>query len=132
KGTESKANVHERQNFTFRLLVIGFRSLFFSLLPLVFQLSVFSFLFSSCGNDDIKKVPSIAANKITLSKDRTYGAEIIYSDSAKVKAKGYTPILDKVTPSQGAVYNEMPKGVKIYFYDDQLKTKGSITSDYAI
>ncbi len=85
-----------------------------------------------CGDNNIKKIPSIAANKITLSKDRTYGAEVIYSDSAKVKAKGYTPILDKVTPSQGAPYTEMPKGVKIYFLDENLQNKATITSDYAI
>lgn len=97
-----------------------------------FLLFTFSFLFSSCGGDDLKKVSSIAANKVTLSKDRTYGAEVIYSDSAKVKAKGYAPIFDKVTPSAGAIYSEMPKGVKIYFYDELLRTKGSITSDYAI
>jgi len=92
----------------------------------------FCFLLSSCGEDDLKKVPAISANKVTLTKDRTYGAEVIYSDSAKVKAKGYAPILDKVTPSTGAVYMEMPKGVKIYFLDDFLKNKGTITSDYAI
>ena len=99
---------------------------------LLFALCSISFLLSSCGGDDLKKVPSIAANKITLSKDRTYGVEVVYSDSAKVKAKGYAPVLDKVTPSAGAAYSEMPKGVKIYFYDDNLKSKGSITSDYAI
>lgn len=107
--------------------------------PYRFQLSVFSFLLlvfafllSSCEGDDLKKVSAIDAKKVALTKDRTYGVEIVYSDSAKVKAKGYAPILDKVTPSAGAVYSEMPKGVKIYFLDDLLKTKGSITSDYAI
>lgn len=94
--------------------------------------SSFLMFLLACDGDDLKKVPSIAVNKITLTKDRTHGVEIIYSDSAKVKAKGYAPILDKVTPSSGAIYSEMPKGVKIYFYDDLLKTKGSITSDYAI
>lgn len=99
-----------------------------------FYLLLFIFLFSlsSCEGDDLKKVSSIAANKVTLTKDRTYGVEIIYSDSAKVKAKGYAPILDKVTPSAGIAYSEMPKGVKIYFLDDFLKSKGTITSDYAI
>ncbi|MNK29992.1 hypothetical protein D3C87_483980 [compost metagenome] len=95
-------------------------------------LFAFCFLFSSCGEDDLKKVSAISANKVTLTKDRTYGAEVIYSDSAKVKAKGYAPILDKVTPSSGAAYMEMPKGVKIYFLDEFLKNKGTITSDYAI
>lgn len=126
KRTESNAN--ERQNFTCRLLVFDFRSLVSS----VFQLLVFSLLLSSCGGDDLKKVPSIATNKITLNKDRTYGVEVVYSDSAKVKAKGVAPVLDKVSPSQGAVYNEMPQGVTIYFYDDEMKVKGSIKSDYAI
>ena len=86
----------------------------------------------SCGGDDLKNVTAIDANKVTLSKDRTYDVDVVYSDSAKVKAKGFAPILDKVTPSAGAVYSEMPKGVKIYFYDEFMRSKGSITSDYAI
>ena len=89
-------------------------------------------VFSGCGDNNIKKIPSVTVDKITLSKDRTYGAEVIYSDSAKVKAKGYTPILDKVTPSSGSSYSEMPKGVKIHFFDEDLREKASITSDYAI
>jgi len=97
-----------------------------------FLLFTFYFLLSSCEGDDLKKVSSIAANKITLTKDRTYGVDVIYSDSAKVKAKGYAPILDKVTPSAGSIYSEMPKGIKIYFFDDFMKSKGTITSDYAI
>lgn len=90
------------------------------------------FLLTSCGDDDLKNAATISAKQITLSKDRSYGVDIIYSDSAKVKAKGYAPILDKVTPSVGAIYNEMPKGVKIEFFDDFMKIKGTITSDYAI
>ena len=118
KNPKNESNSHKNGNFKLLLLVFNLWSLA-------------SFL-SSCGGDDLKKVSSIAANKITLTKDRTYGAEVIYSDSAKVKAKGYAPILDKVTPSTGAGYMEMPKGVKIYFLDEFLKSKGSITSDYAI
>jgi len=95
-------------------------------------LVTFPLFFSSCQDDDLKKVSAIDAKKVTLTKDRTYGVEVIYSDSAKVKAKGYAPILDKVTPSSGAAYSEMPKGVKIYFLDDLLKSKGTITSNYAI
>lgn len=89
-------------------------------------------LMASCNDDDLKNATSISSKKITLSKDRSYGVEIIYSDSAKVKAKGFAPILDQVTPSQGAKYNEMPKGIKINFFDEFLKSTGSITSDYAI
>ncbi|RYF26891.1 MAG: hypothetical protein EOO42_00260 [Flavobacteriales bacterium] len=90
------------------------------------------FLLVSCGDDDLKNASTISSKQLVLSKDRSYGVDIVYSDSAKVKAKGYAPILDKVTPSTGSTYNEMPKGVKIEFFDEFLKKTGTITSDYAI
>lgn len=93
---------------------------------LVVQLSL-----SSCGEDDLKKAAKLS-KKISLDTTRTTAVEIIYSDSAKVKAKGFAPVLDKIMPSSGAILQEMPKGVKIEFLDDSLKITGSITSDYAI
>ena len=90
------------------------------------------FLLASCTDDDLKNASSISSKKVTLSKDRTIGADVIYSDSGFVKAKGYAPILDKVVPATGAMYSEMPKGVKIEFFDQFLRITGSITSDYAI
>jgi hypothetical protein len=99
----------------------------FSLVILcIFQLSL-----SSCGEDDLKKAPKLT-KKISLDTNRTTAVEIIYSDSAKVKAKGFAPVLDKITPASGAIFQEMPKGVKIEFLNDSLKITGSITSDYAI
>ncbi len=89
-------------------------------------------LLTACADDDLKNVNSISAKKITFSTDRTLGVEIIYSDSARVKGKGTAPILDKVTPSNGGVYEEMPKGVKIDFYDTLGKLSGTLVSDYAI
>jgi hypothetical protein len=87
---------------------------------------------ASCNDDDLKNVPAVSSKKITLTKDRSYGVELIYSDSALVKAKGFAPVLDKVVPSIGASYSEMPKGVKIEFFNELLKRTGTITSDYAI
>ncbi len=95
-------------------------------------LTVVMIFFSSCGEDDLKNAAAISSKKITLTKDRSYGVEVIYSDSALVKAKGYAPIYDKVTPSQGTKYNEMPEGVKIEFFDPYLQVTGNITSKYAI
>lgn len=86
----------------------------------------------SCNDDDLKNASSISSKKVVLSKDRTMGADITYSDSAFVKAKGYAAILDKVVPTNGGLYNEMPKGVKIEFFDQFLRVTGTITSDYAI
>ena len=89
-------------------------------------------VFGSCNDDDLQNAPSISSKAITLSKDRSLGVELIFSDSAVVKAKGFAPVLDKVVPSIGPTYSEMPKGVKIDFFDVFLKRTGTITSDYAI
>lgn len=85
-----------------------------------------------CGEDDLKNAASVSAKKVTLNKDRSYDVDVTYSDSAIVKAKGFAPIFDKITPSQGAMYNEMPKGVSIQFFDQYLQVTGTITSEYAI
>jgi hypothetical protein len=92
---------------------------------------MFQNFLSSCGEDDLKKAARLS-EKVKLNVDRTRGVQITYSDSAKVKAQGYAPILDKVTLTDRPGYQEMPKGVKINFLDDLMKIKGSITSDYAI
>jgi hypothetical protein len=88
-------------------------------------------LLSSCGEDDLKKAGALGHN-LKDSIDTTIGVDLTYSDSAKVKAKGFAPVLNKVTPKKGGQYQEMPKGVKIDFYDPFLKRTGTITSDYAI
>lgn len=90
------------------------------------------FVLIGCGQDDLKNVGSISTKKVALSKDRSYGVRVVYSDSAVVKAIGFAPVYDKVKPAQGTQYNEMPKGVKIEFYDAFMRVKGTITSDYAI
>ncbi|MBB2149957.1 LPS export ABC transporter periplasmic protein LptC [Pedobacter gandavensis] len=95
-------------------------------------LCLFQLCLSSCGDDDLKKAAPLAKNELIKNRDRTIGVEIIYSDSAVVKAKGTAPIMDKITPKNGATYQEMPEGVKINFLNDSLKVKGSIVSDYAI
>ena len=89
-------------------------------------------LCSACNDDDLKKVETVKLNNEAFTANRTFGAEVIYSDSAKVKAKGFAPVLDKVTPKTGGNYQEMPKGVKIEFFDETQASKGTITSEYAI
>ena len=53
---------------------------------------VLPFFLASCGDDDLKKANSVSINKTILSRDRTIGVDIIYSDSARIKAKGAAPI----------------------------------------
>jgi LPS export ABC transporter protein LptC len=87
-------------------------------------------LLNSCENslDDIKKISSDEQNKPI---SRSTGVDVIYSDSAKVKAHMTTPLMIEYGDANKP-YHEMTKGIKIVFYDDDLKEKGTITSDYAI
>ncbi|RZK49802.1 MAG: hypothetical protein EOO99_05370 [Pedobacter sp.] len=87
--------------------------------------------FCACGQDDLKGVETISAKKVEQTKDRSINVTVEYSDSAVVKARGFAPVYDKVTPAVGAAYNEMPKGVKIEFFDAFMRVTGSITADYA-
>jgi hypothetical protein len=103
------------------------RSIIYSLIILcLLQVSL-----SSCGEDDLKTAAKLKG-QISLSSDTTRGVDITYSDSAKVKAQGFAPVLVKVVPTSGTGFQEMPKGIKINFLDPLANIKGSITSDYAI
>ena len=87
-------------------------------------------LLNACENslNDIKKIQSEEENK-PISKST--GVDVIYSDSAKVKARMTTPLMidydDVLKP-----YREMPNGIKVVFYDEFLKQKGVITADYSL
>ncbi len=101
--------------------------------PCLFYLPVFFLailLFSSCENslNDIKK---IAFNDEDKPISRSTGVDIIYSDSAKVKLRILTPLMIETTKDNKST-REMTKGVKVTFYDDDLKEKGTVVSDYAI
>ena len=95
-----------------------------------FMLLGFMLLLSSCENslNDIKK---IAYNDEDKPISRSTGVDIIYSDSAKVKLRILTPLMIETTKDNKST-REMTKGVKVTFYDDDLKEKGTVTSDYAI
>ncbi|MDB4922619.1 MAG: export transporter protein LptC [Mucilaginibacter sp.] len=87
-------------------------------------------LISACENslNDIQKIASKEENRPI---SRSTGVDVIYSDSAKVKAHLTAPLMIEFedTPKP---YKEMPKGVKIIFYDADLKESGNIVSDYAV
>jgi LPS export ABC transporter protein LptC len=87
-------------------------------------------LLNSCENSlsDIQKIASKEEDKPI---SRSYGVDVIYSDSAKVKVHMLAPLMvdyqDEKEP-----YEEFPKGIKLTFFDESLHEKGTITSDYAI
>jgi LPS export ABC transporter protein LptC len=87
-------------------------------------------LVSACENplNDIQKITSKEENKPI---SRSTGVDVIYSDSAKVKAHMTAPLMIEFADTPKP-YKEMPKGIKIIFYDADLKETGNIISDYAV
>lgn len=86
-------------------------------------------LLGACEND-LNKIQEISAKQVSLPIDTTRGVEVIYSDSAMVKAKMLTPLLIHHTVTNP--FYIMPKGVKVIFYDKSLKESGNIVSDSAV
>lgn len=83
----------------------------------------------SCEND-LRDVEQISAKKLIVPVDRSTGVEIIYSDSARVKAKLITPEL--LNYKTDKPYLEMKKGVTVIFYDQDQQETSRVKSDYAI
>jgi LPS export ABC transporter protein LptC len=83
----------------------------------------------ACEND-LRKVEQISAKKMLVPVDKSTGVEIIYSDSAIVKAKLITPELLNFKTEKP--YIEMNKGVTVIFYDQNQQESSRVKSDYAI
>ncbi len=93
--------------------------------PLIFFVTL---LFSSCEND-IEKV-NLITQKEKLPLESASNAEIVYSDSARVKVKMTAPQLDRYSGDDP--YIELPKGMLLWFFDDSMKVKTKLSADYAI
>ena len=85
-------------------------------------------LLNACTND-LKKIQEISAKIVNSPVDTTQQVDIIYSDSAKVKARVISPLLLEFNTDNP--YTLMPKGVKIIFYDKDLQETGTIVADTA-
>jgi len=103
------------------------RKFFYLGLPALF---ICMLTLNSCENslNDIEKIASKEEDK-PISKST--GVEVIYSDSAKVKIRLLTPLMIQLD-EQNKGYREMPDGVKMTFFEDDLSVKGTLTADYAI
>ncbi|MCJ8210738.1 LPS export ABC transporter periplasmic protein LptC [Mucilaginibacter sp. RS28] len=96
-----------------------------------FTVAVVALLLAGCEENDLKKVREIASMQETKPVQRTTGVDVIYSDSAKVKARLTSPLMLEYTEGKKP-YTEMPKGVKVVFFDANLKMSSSVVADYAI
>ena len=100
-------------------------------MKIIFPFSFFIFLsliISSCENDmsAIKKVSSPEEAMTETGND----IEVLYSSSGKVKARLLAPVLLRHRTKNP--YSELPKGLKIYFYNDSLKSDSKLTAKYGI
>lgn len=95
------------------------------LLPLLLTAAI---AFASCENDPVEAnlVGAVVDGPVQSGKD----VELIYSDSAKIKVKLFAPQLDKYEGDNPR--NELPKGVKVEFYDDRMQVKTKLTANYGI
>jgi len=87
------------------------------------------FFISSCEND-LKDVALLSSQKLSVQVDTSDNVEVLYSDSAIVKAKLITPKVLHFKTTEP--YYEMPKGILLIFFDANQKESGRTTSDYAI
>ncbi len=82
---------------------------------------------SACEND-LAKVEKIASNEVNLPIETSKNIEILYSDSAIVKAKLTSPLL-KFYKIENA-YHEMPIGLAVDFYGPMKNIESVLTARY--
>jgi LPS export ABC transporter protein LptC len=88
---------------------------------------IISAVFSACEND-MEKVKIISGKK-AMPAETGKDVEILYSDSAKLKARLLATELNRFV--QKPPYIEMTKGIKLYFYDSNQKVNSTLTAQYA-
>lgn len=107
--------------------MISFRLLIWNKLKFFWLLPAIMMVLSACEND-IEKVKLIASKK-AIPAEKGKDVEIIYSDSACIKARLMAKELNRYVEKQP--YIEMPKGIKLYFYDSNQKVNSTLTAQYA-
>lgn len=85
---------------------------------------------SSCENDIavVNSITSVNEKKLPLESGKN--VEIMYSDSARVRAKLNAPKLDRYAGAKP--YMELPKGLELIFYDEHKNLQTKLTADYGI
>ena len=89
---------------------------------------VLSFFVTACETDmqEVKRFEKDLTLPVETSKD----IEIIYSDSAKVKARLLSPLLHYYRIKKP--YYEMPNGLTLYFFTDSLNLESTLTANYGV
>lgn len=86
-------------------------------------------LITGCEND-LKDIQKISAAEVNKPIEKYTDVDVIYSDSARVKAHMTAPLM--INYKVKKPYTEMPKGVKVIFYDNNLQETSTIVADYGV
>ncbi len=86
-------------------------------------------ILNACEND-IEKIKSITKG-IVLPDVTMIDANIVYSDSARIKLRVLAPVMSNFDLPKDP-YIEFPKGVKVTFYNASKQITSTITARYAI
>ena len=100
-----------------------------SLLIFIISIALGTFL-SGCEND-IEKINLFTGDNDDYPDIVGENIEVIYSDSAKVKVQMHAKELKQFNNAEEP-YSEFPKGMIVYFYDNEQKIESEISADYAI
>jgi LPS export ABC transporter protein LptC len=84
---------------------------------------------TGCEND-LKDIQKISAAEVNKPIEKYTDVDVIYSDSARVKAHMTAPLM--INYKVKNPYTEMPKGVKVIFYDNNLQETSTIVADYGV
>ncbi len=91
-------------------------------------ITILFFLQLSCATD-LEKIKKISIESDTIS-ERGEEVEIHYSVQGNLKAKITAP--EVINHESEDAYSEFPKGVKLYSFDEALKTTSQLTANYGI
>ena len=86
-------------------------------------------IITGCEND-LKDIQKISAAEVNKPIEKYTDVDVIYSDSARVKAHMTAPVM--INYKVKKPYTEMPKGVKVIFYDNNLKETSTIIADHGV
>ena len=96
--------------------------------PYLLIIPVILCILTSCRSD-INKVKETAA-MYEPSKETGYDIEMLYSDWGNIKIKLLAPVV--VRHQTENPYLEFPKGLHLYFYDEQMNVESELQAKYAI
>lgn len=97
-------------------------------LVLICTYIAFCLCFLSCQNEQ-KEIDELE-DQYEIAVEKVRDIELFFSEMGNVKVKIEAPIMLRYKTADP--YTEFPNGVKVIFYDDQLKERSTLTSKYAV